>query len=288
MNWHSNLFETIPLVEGQVNVIVFADLEKQFAYRQLVKAWTAHQRMDYPFCLLTVNGREVPAKETNILSMHGGSMDFFKDKQHAKQLLELMKFELENSPELIEVFNVLQIELEKAFEQWIVEFDGIELQPSTEMVSFEQLIKLAPIEVRSVTGEAIGAYEYQSFLLKSWLHLVHNKNTNVCFYDFPENELNQSELKELFHFANSQECTMICLTTNQRILNHVGLSNVHLIRHTGERYTIENLYEELNLFFSDAPESLESFAKSLAFSDFLEDYGMLDPKWREFLLSRTC
>ncbi|MBT2582937.1 hypothetical protein [Planococcus sp. ISL-109] len=288
MNWHSNLFETIPLVEGEVNVIVFADLEKQFAYRQLVKHWTAHQRMDYPFCLLTINGREVPAKEINVLSMHGGGMEFFKDKHHAKQLLELMKFELENSPELIQVFTLLQVELEKAFEQWVVEFDGVELQPSTEMVSFEQLIKLAPIEVRSATGEPIGAYEYQSFLLKSWLHLVHNKKTNVCFYDFPENELNKSELKELFDFANSQGCTMICLTTSQRVINHVGISNVHLIRHTGERYMIETLYEELKLFFSDAPESLESFAKSLAYSDFHEDYTMLDPKWREFLISRTC
>lgn len=288
MKWHSNLFETIPLVAGEVNVIVFADLEKQFAYRQLVKAWVANLRMDYPFCLLTIDGREVPAKELNVLSIHGGSIDFFKDKYHAKQLIELMKFELENSPELIQVFHNLQAELEKAFEQWIVEFDGVELQPSTETISFEQLIKLAPIEVRSVTGEPIGAFDYQSFLLKSWLHLAHNKKTNVCLYDFPENELNTLELKKVFDFAENHACTMICLTTSHRVVKHMELSNIHFIQSSGERYSIELLHEELKLFYTDAPELLKSFTKTLAYCDFHGDYLMLDPKWQEFLLSRTC
>jgi hypothetical protein len=288
MKWHSNLFETIALAKGEVNVIVFADLEKQFAYRKLVKAWTAHLRMEHPFCLLTMDDREVPAKELNVLTMHGGSMDFFKDRHHAKQLLELMKFELENSPDLIQVFNELQVQLEKAFEQWIIEFEGVELQPSTEIISFEQLIKLAPIEVRSIKGDSMGAYEYQSFLLKSWLHLVHNKNTNVCFYDFPENELNKAELNKLFDFAEKQDCTLICLTTSKQVINLAGLRNIHLIKANGERYPIETLYEEVKLFFSDTPDLLESFAKNLAYSDFQEDYKMLDPKWREFLLSRTC
>ncbi|ANU10861.1 hypothetical protein A1A1_01393 [Planococcus antarcticus DSM 14505] len=288
MKWHSNLFEVIPLVEGEVNVIAFADLEKQFAYRQLVKSWSAHQRMDYPFCLLTIEGREVAAKELNILSLQGGGLEFFKDKHHAKQLIELMKFELENSPELLEVFTVLQGELEKAFEQCVVEFEGMELQPSTELISFEQLIKIAPIEVRTVSDEPMGAYQYQSFLLKSWLHLVHNKATNVCFYDFPENELNKSELKELFQFATSQACTMICLTTSPQVINQVGLSNVHLIKRTGERYSIETLHEELKLFFEDTPESLKSLAKNLAYSDLHEEYIMLDQKWWEFLTSRMC
>lgn len=288
MKWHSNLFETIPLVKGEVNVIAFANSNKQFAYRQLAKSWSGSQRMDYPFCLLTIEGREVAAKEINILSLQGGGLDFFKDKHHAKQLIELMKFELENSPELLEVFTVLQRELEKAFEQWIVEFDGLELQPATEAVSFEQLMKLAPIEVRPLSDEPMGAYQYQSFLLKSWIHLVHNKATNVCFYDFPENELNDSEQKELFQFVKSQGCTMICLTTSPQVINQVGLSNVHLINQTGERYAIEILNEELKLFFEDTSESLESVAKNLAYSDLHKEYTMLDPKWQEFLNSRIC
>lgn len=149
-------------------------------------------------------------------------------------------------------------------------------------------MKLAPIEVRSRTGKPIGAYEYQSFLLKSWLHLAHNKTTNVSFYDFPENELNQSELEEFFNFIKTQDCTMIGLTTSHRVVNQVGLPNIHLIKSSGERYDIEGLYEELKLFYSEAPEELEIFTKNLAFSDFHEDYVMLDPKWKKFLLSRTC
>lgn len=288
MKWHCNLFETIRLIEGEANVLVFSDLGKQFTYRQLVKTWIANLRMDYPFCLLTMDGREVAAKELNILSLAGGTMDFFKDKHHAKQLVELMKFELEHSPELIAIFTDLQTELEKAFEQWVVEFEGVELQPSIETIQFEQLIKLAPIEVRPTTGKVMGAFEYQLFLLKSWLHLTHNKKTNVCFYDFPENELNPFEVKELFNVAKSHNCTVVCLTTCRQVIDQTELSSLHFIQPNGDRYPIEQLHEELKLFHTDPPDVLESFAKSLAYHDFRKDYNMLDPKWREFLLSRTC
>lgn len=285
MKWHSNLFQPIPLVRNSVNFIVFECMQQQFRFRELLSNWLQNQQMEYPYFLFTIEGIEVTTKDLNLLMFSGGDLSYFKSKEEVKQLTQLVKFEIENTPYLLDIYATLLRDITKAFEQMTVIFQQFEIEFATEAVSFEQLLKLVQVNVSRETGEPLSILEYREFLLDSWLHLVHNKNTNVCIFNFPENELDQKECKQLFTRLNEQDCTMICLTSNPFLLELVEHKNIHLIKATGSRYEIELLFEDLKLFQLDAPCGIEELTKKLAIQDFFHDTALLDETWRTFLSS---
>lgn len=287
MRLHSNIFSTIPLVKNEVNVIVFEDLKKQFQFRELVRTWMTNPNMDFPYLIISIDGQNAVPKDLNLLTLNAGNLYFFKDKQQSKQLLELVKFEIENSPELLVVFSNLLQEIENVLGQVIIEFEGVEIHHVLEGLTIESLLKLVRLDLHIPGGKALGIFEYQMFLLRSWVYLSHNRITNVCFYDFPENELEEREIHELFEFANASDCTLICLTTNFQVMNQVSIKNIHFIKSNGDRYEIENLYQELVLFFDEPEVSLVKITKNLAIRDFYQNLDFLDPKWKDFLLSRN-
>lgn len=285
MKWHSNLFQPIPLVRNSVNFIVFERMQQQFRCRELLNNWLQNQQMEYPYFLFTIEGIEVTIKDLNVLMLSGGDLSFFKSKEDLKQLSQLVKFEIENTPHLLDIYSTLLRDITKAFEQMTFTFQQFEIEFATEEVSVEQLLKLVQLKVSSETGGPLSILEYRKFILDSWFHLVHNKNTNVCIFNFPENELDQNECEQLFNRLNEQECTIICLTSNPYLLELVEHRNIHLIKSTGSRYEIELLFEDLKLFQLDAPFEIEQLTKKLAVQDFFHDTALLDETWRTFLTS---
>lgn len=285
MKWHSNLFQPISLVENNINFIVFESMQQQFECRELLNNWLQNQQMEYPYFLFTIDNIEVTIKSLNLLLLCGGDLSLFKSKEDVKQLTQLVKFEIENTPFLLDIYATVLNDITKAFDQMTFAFKGIDIEFSTEALSIEQILKLVQVNVSNKVGDRLSIFEYRKFLIESWLYLVHNKNTNVCIYNFPENELDRKEIEQLFVAINDNSCTVICLTSNPYFLELVDHQNIHLIKSTGARYNIELLYDELHLFSMDAPCEIEQLTKKLAVQDFFHDTALLDEKWRIFLKS---
>ncbi|OCS89020.1 hypothetical protein [Caryophanon latum] len=290
MKWHCSVFDEISIVRNEVNFLLFQDAQQQFSVRQLLNKWLNNEQMEYPYFIFTIDQLDMPSTNLNTLVINSGELDFFKEKERVKQLQQFIKFEIENTEQLLQTYRQLRQQLELSFHQLTVSWQSYEIEFSLEDVTFEQIMRLATVHVSYENEEKLKVVDYRKFLLQISKRLNYNKRTSICFYHFPENELTRNEFFELLQQVDGEDCTIICITSNVSFLEAVPLRNIHLIKSTGARYDIEVLHDQIQLFadelrvtqMSISPEQL---AKKLAIHDFFGDFTLLDERFREFLES---
>ncbi|WPK11242.1 hypothetical protein R6U77_15310 [Lysinibacillus louembei] len=282
MRIYTNLFDSLPIVYNQLNVISFQRDAHQLLFRKQLKEWSSKKEVEEGFCILSIIECDVTNKEVDFLEIFGGCLDLLD----TKSLHQWIRYMFENNEELVELYRNLKTTIDNTFHGTVLSIDDIKIEFDVYDQIFDSLLKNMDITIMN-DANFLTVLDYRKLLIKIWLQLKNNGKHKILVYHYPESDFSKVEWKKWLEFTNDLPITIICFTSSEVLIKELSLNQIHLIQENRARYELEDLQREL-LHFNLQQEdlSIEQLTALIAYRDFRNELCLMDDRWVQFIKSQ--
>lgn len=238
--------------------------------------------------ILDDNNKELKPKELYFVNFNCHHINLEADKEIKKQIQEILIYQLENNPILLEKFT--------SFHEHLITFtDELELDNEQLSVQFHstdktimKLIQALEIEVEYENDEYVPNYKLREFIISFLLSMNNDRKTTVLLVSYPEADVGRNEFHEVINSLQGLNITVLVLSSQKEFLTSAEDQQMFLVNKMGTTYDIITLRKELIKFNIISENSDNELVRSIALKDFNADYQLMDHDIKSFLMSNKC
>lgn len=283
----SSFMDDLVITKNRCHSISFESSHIQMQFRQLIKSYFNRKVQEECKYLKIVNaeGNLIEPKDFYFIEFNCQSISLKEEKSTSLIIQDLLKYQLENNPLLLEEYIKLNTELERFLS--VIEFKKndliIEFGMSEKLIA--NIVKSFVISIEHDEKDYVPNYIIREFLIQSLLKLNATNKTPFLLLSFPEIDIGFEDYSKVMQFFRELNITTLIITSHAYFSSVVNKKEMFLIKENGGKYDIIGLGKELIEFELVNQEQESDQTKFLAFKDFTKDYDLFDLKMKEFLLS---
>lgn len=279
--------DEIQLTPGECHTITFKTSEIQANFRQLLTDYFSNKKQaEWNYIkILNNNRKKIKGKDLYFIQFDCHAIQLKNERDTEKQIREILHYQLENNPGILNDFIIFNEQLQKFFSS-IEIVNGeliVDVQPSNKTIS--QLIKSLEITIEFQNQDFVPNYIMRDFLIKSLLQMNMLNKDVFLLISYPEADVGLGDFQVAMEYLTKLNVTTLIISANSDFLTSVPEENIFLINENGEIYDILTLKDELQKFKIAQNDDISTISKRLAFYDFKQQYYFLNKKYKEFLLS---
>lgn len=279
--------DEIQLTPGECHTITFKTSEIQANFRQLLTDYFSNKKQaEWNYIkILNNNRKKIKGKDLYFIQFDCHAIQLKNERGTEKQIREILHYQLENNPGILNDFIIFNEQLQKFFSS-IEIVNGeliVDVQPSNKTIS--QLIKSLEITIEFQNQDFVPNYIMRDFLIKSLLQMNMLNKDVFLLISYPEADVGLGDFQVAMEYLTKLNVTTLIISANSDFLTSVPEENIFLINENGEIYDILTLKDELQKFKIAQNDDISTISKRLAFYDFKQQYYFLNKKYKEFLLS---
>lgn len=283
----SSFMDDLVLVEKQCHTIFFESSRLQMKFRGLIKNYFSNKKMDDRnyLDLLDKNNQSISPKQFYFIEFECFTIDLKDEKDTSKLLLNLLEHELEHNAELLGSYTEYLAVTDKFISQLELNDGEFKIEFQVTEKTIEALLKSLIMTIEYNDDELVANHRMRELLINAMMKLNLTEKEVVLLLSFPEVDIGFRDYKQTIQFIEELGITVVVLSANSYFITHPEVDCTFLINKNGEKYDIPFLAEELIAFDLVSEFDAKEIAKELAYKDFTKDYLLLDPLYKEFLIS---
>lgn len=284
----SSFMDELVIREDACHSITFESSRIQMQFRQLIKDYfnrKTQKECEY-INLIDSRGDSIKPKDFHFIEFDCQSINLKEEKSTNKIVQDLLEYQLENNPLLLEEYIKLNTELERFLSTIEFKSDDLTIEFGLSEKLITNIIKTFVIVIEYDEEEYVPNYIIREFLIKALLKLNATNKEVFLLLSFPEVDIGFEDYSKVVGFLKELNITTLIITSHSYFSCAVNENEMFLINKNGKLYDIINLGKELLEFDLVNQEQEADISKFLAFKDFTIDFDLLDPKMKEFLLSK--
>lgn len=278
--------QPIPLGEKELSCFMFEEGKHVSGFIKSIELYlkSRNNKNDFPLYLMNNKYQEINKKEIYPILMDCGKLDLSNEKAFKEGSISYFEQMIFDNTKVNEKFHQLQVAIDELVNNLELKRSHYTLELQSETFSVKNLLKLIDSDLHR-NGKELTHLE----LRRSFYDIVAKMNTDkkevVLFILFPENHLGTKDIDKFMKWLKSLNVFIILLSNDVRILKHVKLNFVNLVKHNKQIYDLMTLSNELELFGVESREGLESLAKQLGYFDFTGNEILVNDEYQMFLSS---
>lgn len=244
MRMSSSLFKPFVFEEQRVQNIVFENRQMEFEFRELLQRFVNKEELMTPFVLMTDEYGEVDKKRYHVLELFGGHLNQLSEKEWQQNIVQYILEQVEYQHN--ELFVTLTQQIEHTFLELPITLKDFTLQIDYEQFELKHLQKQLKWDIKIKEGN-LSMENRCEFMIELWFALT-NGAKKLIIYHFPEHDFRIGQFKEIIHYLQKLNITILCVTSSIEWLQHFEESCVHLIGENRERFDLVQMQYELHLW----------------------------------------
>ena len=275
---------SIPIIESKVNLLSFEDKDK---IRQLIKYFVrlgnTKGSIDTDIYIVDDKLSQLTSKDINFIFFDDIILLSKYDKRIRELIIKYLKFKLETDSDLLLEYIKSKRYIEEFFNDIKIKNNNYYLEFFLEDIDLESIIKKLEIDIFFNKDEE-DVLDIMKLIVDLSIKLeIKNKTFFICML-FPENSIKAQKFSELLNYFRELKITTLIITMDELLYSETLIDdNIILVNNFFEKYDIDALKSEYELFY----DSIEwNKLLQLAFLDFKSNYNLIDPKLKNFLISK--
>lgn len=277
----------IKIAENNYHSINFESSHIQMQFRQLIKDY--FNRKVQGECkylkIIDSKGDLIKPQDFYFIEFNCQSINLKEEKGTNLIIQELLKYQLENNPLLLEEYIKINIELERFLSTVVLKDNDLTIEFGMSEKLITNMIKSFSILIEHNEKDYVPNYIIREYLMKALLKLNTTNKRPFLLLSYPEIDVGFKDYAKVINFLKELNITILIITSHSYFSCSVNSEEMFLVKENGDIYDIIRLGQELMEFDLVNQEQESDKIRKLAFKDFTKDYDLLDKKMKEFLLS---
>jgi len=282
----SSYMSELNLTHNKVHTMIFKNTKHQMKFRyKLNQYFKKKQEAERFVNLVNYNYQKEDAKQYYFLNLNFSSVYTATEKSTDKIIRETLAYHLNHNPELVELYQSIETSIDEFLTQINIQYHDINLEFEITEKVIKNMLKAIKIHIDYKDEAFVSNNEIRKLLISSLLDLNMANKEVFILINFPEGEIAKDMFYDFIQYLKELKVTVIILTSAVEFIEWTDNDKLYLINEQGIQYDIIKLKHELLAFKYVKHKDASLISNKLAYHDFMEDYWLLDPKYRYFLNS---